>query len=74
MDFFVFAIVTYLEYFGNLPYICSRRTLEERRRLLFEELFHTMSGLEECRHLEKPSKVQFAGSWYVFVLSTSKVD
>lgn len=39
-----------------------------------QELFHTMSGLEECRHLEKPSKVQFAGSWYVFALSTSRVD
>lgn len=48
--------------------------LEERRRFLFQELFHTMSGLEECRHLEKPSKVQFAGSWYVFALSTSRVD
>lgn len=71
---FCFAIVTYLEYLGNLPYICSRRTLEERRRFLFQELFHTMSGLEECRHLEKPSKVQFAGSWYVFALSTSRVD
>lgn len=72
---FVLAIITYLEYFGGLPYICSRRTLEERRRFLFlQELFHTMSGLEECRHLEKPSKVQFAGSWYVFALSTSRVD
>lgn len=71
---FVLAIITYLEYFENLPYICSRRTLEERRRFLFQELFHTMSGLEECRHLEKPSKVQFAGSWYVFALSTSRVD
>lgn len=71
---FCFAIITYLEYFGNLPYICSRRTLEERRRLLFEELFQTMSGLEECRHLEKPSKVQFAGSWYVFALFTSRAD
>lgn len=71
---FVLAIITYLEYFGNLPYICSRPTLEERRRFLFQELFHTMSGLEECRHLEKPSKVQFAGSWYVFALSTSRVD
>lgn len=72
--FFCFAIITYLEYFGNLPYICSRRTVEERRRFLFQELLHTMSGLEECRHLEKPSKVQFAGSWYVFALSTSRVD
>lgn len=33
-----------------------------------------MSGLEECRHLEKPSKVQFAGSWYVFALFTSRAD
>lgn len=74
VDFFVFAIITYSEYFGGLPYICSRRTLEERRRFLFRELLHTMSGLEECRHLEKPSKVQFAGSWYVFALSTSRVD
>lgn len=72
--FFCFAIITYLEYFGDLPYICSRRTLEETRRFLFQELLHTMSGLEECRHLEKPSKVQFAGSWYVFALSTSRVD
>lgn len=36
---FVFAIITYLEYFGNLPYICSRRTLEERRRFLPSRAF-----------------------------------
>lgn len=36
---FCFAIITYLEYFGNLPYICSRPTPGRNKAVSFSRAF-----------------------------------